>query len=168
MLTRTTVDAIERAQLPVPGRWIGREVFEPHQRSLGLVRCEACRLAYVDPRPGPKLLSAAEHGFEPAGLDIGNRARATCRAQGFAVAAELSELGPASFDAVVLHHVFEHVPDPQATLGDLAKLLSPGGTLFIEVPNRCSLRARVALPLLSQRFDVDERYRAFPIHPPHT
>jgi hypothetical protein len=36
--------------------------------------------------------------------------------------------------------------------------------VFIEVPNVGSLRARLSCPILSRRFGVDERHRAFPIH----
>src|ERR1019366_8872591 len=45
-----------------------------------------------------------------------------------------------------------------------ARLLHADGRLFIEVPNARSLRARLALPLLSRAGWFDERYRAFPIH----
>jgi 2-polyprenyl-3-methyl-5-hydroxy-6-metoxy-1,4-benzoquinol methylase len=40
----------------------------------------------------------------------------------------------ASFDALVLHHALEHVPDPVATLCRAGELLRPGGWLFVAVP----------------------------------
>jgi SAM-dependent methyltransferase len=43
-----------------------------------------------------------------------------------------------SFDAVVCTEVLEHVPDPVAALRELARLVKPGGQLFITVPF-CSL-----------------------------
>ena len=43
------------------------------------------------------------------------------------------------FDLVTLVHALEHVPDPVATLARLAKLLEPGGQIFIEVPNAASV-----------------------------
>jgi SAM-dependent methyltransferase len=39
------------------------------------------------------------------------------------------------FDLVTLFHVLEHVPMPVEFLGRCKALLSPGGTLLIEVPN---------------------------------
>lgn len=46
-----------------------------------------------------------------------------------------AKLGPASFDAVTMWHVLEHVPDPRGLLKEAAKLLRPRGLLVIEVPN---------------------------------
>jgi 2-polyprenyl-3-methyl-5-hydroxy-6-metoxy-1,4-benzoquinol methylase len=208
--------AAEHDRLPVPNRWIGQEIFEPHREALGLARC-ACGLVFVNPRPGPRLLAAfyggsgyechraaedlasreksgfvlerlqqhapgakrlldygcgggfllraaRERGFDAIGFDVGAEARRACRAQGLAVTGDPSELAPASFDVIVLHHVFEHLPDPGKTLRDLRRLLAPRGVLFLEVPNATSLRARLASPWLARRLRLDERYRAFPIH----
>lgn len=41
----------------------------------------------------------------------------------------------AAFDLVVLHQVLEHLPDPMTTLRHCARLLRPGGTLIVAVPN---------------------------------
>jgi len=43
-----------------------------------------------------------------------------------------------SFDAILCSEVLEHVPDPVAALGELARLLKPGGTLLVTAPF-CSL-----------------------------
>lgn len=61
------------------------------------------------------------------------------------VVGELDALraGPA-FDLIVLHHVLEHLPDPMTALRDCARLLKPGGTLVIQVPNLDSWQFRFA------------------------
>jgi len=54
---------------------------------------------------------------------------------------ELLEEPPAHgrFGLVTLVHALEHVAEPVATLACLAKLLEPGGQVFIEVPNAASI-----------------------------
>ena len=39
------------------------------------------------------------------------------------------------FQAVILWHVLEHLPDPAATLREIHRILRPGGWLYIAVPN---------------------------------
>jgi SAM-dependent methyltransferase len=46
------------ARLPVPGHWIGQELFEPHADALGLNRCRGCGFVFVNPRPSEALLRA--------------------------------------------------------------------------------------------------------------
>jgi SAM-dependent methyltransferase len=44
-------------------------------------------------------------------------------------------LPEASVELVVMRHVLEHTPDPQATLATIARLLRPGGRCVITIPN---------------------------------
>lgn len=41
-----------------------------------------------------------------------------------------------TFDVVFYHHVIEHVADPAASLAELARVLRPGGLIYIGTPNR--------------------------------
>ena len=45
----------------------------------------------------------------------------------------LDDLKPA-FDLVMLHHSFEHLPDPQNALAGIRRLLSSDGTALIRIP----------------------------------
>jgi 2-polyprenyl-3-methyl-5-hydroxy-6-metoxy-1,4-benzoquinol methylase len=45
------------------------------------------------------------------------------------------DLEPSSYDAIVLHHVLEHLPDPKTVLKKLEYSLKPGGVLVSISPN---------------------------------
>lgn len=44
--------------------------------------------------------------------------------------------GDRCFDVVFFHHVIEHVEDPAGSLRELARILTPGGLLYVGTPNR--------------------------------
>ena len=54
-----------------------------------------------------------------------------------------SELMENAFDVVTFWHVLEHLPRPQEVLERVQRLLSPGGWVFISLPNINSLQARL-------------------------
>jgi SAM-dependent methyltransferase len=132
------------------------------------------RIEQKVPRPG-RLLDfgagggwflerARERGWDVIGFDVGQKSVLACRARGLHITQQLDTLPPHAFDVILLHHVLEHLTAPIETLIRLRQLLSARGRLFIEVPNARSLRARLSLSALSRYANVDERYRAFPIH----
>jgi SAM-dependent methyltransferase len=57
---------------------------------------------------------------------------------------ELTEIAyeAASFDAVHIWHVLEHTTQPAATVGEIARILRPGGVLALAVPNFSSTQRR--------------------------
>jgi SAM-dependent methyltransferase len=48
---------------------------------------------------------------------------------------EMTQVGDASFASVVCSQVLEHVPDPPAAVGEMARVLQPGGALILSVPH---------------------------------
>ncbi|HMA33862.1 MAG TPA: class I SAM-dependent methyltransferase [Chloroflexia bacterium] len=48
------------------------------------------------------------------------------------------------FDTVILWHVLEHITDPAGLLREVTRILRPGGTLLVAVPNFASVEARLA------------------------
>jgi 2-polyprenyl-3-methyl-5-hydroxy-6-metoxy-1,4-benzoquinol methylase len=52
-----------------------------------------------------------------------------------------------SFDCVVAGEVIEHVPDPDAVLVELHRVLTPGGTLVVSTPNMVSWANRLLVPM---------------------
>lgn len=55
---------------------------------------------------------------------------------------ERLDLEPASYDAIVMSHVIEHLTDPLLTLKHCLRLLKPGGQVVAVTPNTRSLCAR--------------------------
>jgi 2-polyprenyl-6-hydroxyphenyl methylase / 3-demethylubiquinone-9 3-methyltransferase len=51
-------------------------------------------------------------------------------------AAELAAREPATFDVVTCMEMLEHVPEPAATVASLARLVRPGGAVFVSTINR--------------------------------
>lgn len=58
-------------------------------------------------------------------------------------AAERMPFRDAAFDLVICHHVLEHVPGLAATLGEIRRVLKPGGRFYVAVPNGYGLCDRV-------------------------
>jgi 2-polyprenyl-3-methyl-5-hydroxy-6-metoxy-1,4-benzoquinol methylase len=48
--------------LPIPGRWIGLEVFNDLADKIGLVKCRSCELIFINPRPSVERLTAFYSG----------------------------------------------------------------------------------------------------------
>ena len=63
-------------------------------------------------------------------------------------------LPPASFDALVMSEVLEHLVDPGATLKRLASLLRPGALVFASSP--CLAHHSMLRNLVQGRFDYEE------------
>jgi SAM-dependent methyltransferase len=77
-------------------------------------------------------------GWRLWGNDVSSQAIAELEYRGFrALPGRLEEvdLPPASFDAIFLKQVIEHLDAPQAVLVNAARLLRPGGYLIVETPN---------------------------------
>jgi 2-polyprenyl-6-hydroxyphenyl methylase/3-demethylubiquinone-9 3-methyltransferase len=60
-------------------------------------------------------------------------------------AEELAAAQPASFDLVTCMEMLEHVPDPAAMLGTLARLVRPGGDVMVSTLNRKPMAFAVAI-----------------------
>jgi len=85
-------------------------------------------------------------GWDVAGVDFDADAVAEGVRRGLRVAhgpVEAQRYPDESFDAVMLNHVIEHVPDPVATLAECRRIVKPGGEVLLFTPNGASLAHRV-------------------------
>lgn len=82
--------------------------------------------------------AARDAGWRASGVDLNPSAVEFGQARGLdlrAVDLEASGLEPASFDAISLFDVLEHLIDPTRTLRACTRLVKPGGIVFLYVPN---------------------------------
>ena len=86
-----------------------------------------------------KLLERMQNfGWQVTGTDFDDHAVAAARTRNLDVRAgplAAQQFAQGSFDAIVLKHVIEHVPEPVAELTLCASLLKPGGKLVLLTPN---------------------------------
>ena len=88
---------------------------------------------------------AIVRGIEPEAVHV-----AASRAKGLTVdhgffPADLGDRGP--YDIVAFNDVFEHLPSPDIAIGEVERLLKPGGSAMINLPSRNGILYRVATML---------------------
>jgi SAM-dependent methyltransferase len=98
------------------------------------------RLLDIGCNEGRGLAFYRANGFQAEGLELNGVAAASARAKGFSVYEEpLETFQPAeSYDVIVMSNVLEHFLDIQQALGDVRRLLSDGGEVWISLPNNRS------------------------------
>ena len=85
------------------------------------------------------------HGWNTMGIEPNNTARKIAVEQNNVNAfpeGQLEEMPDASFDVISLWHVLEHISDLHKRMAEIRRLIKPGGTIFIAVPNASSYDAK--------------------------
>lgn len=106
----------------------------------------AGRLLDAGAAGGDFVAEAVAQGYEAWGVELtpgfARRAREKLGVDVRTGTLEDVEVEPGSLDTVTMWHVLEHVPHPVTALANVARALSPGGVLAVEVPNFGSAVAR--------------------------
>ncbi|MEO1253026.1 MAG: class I SAM-dependent methyltransferase [Pseudomonadota bacterium] len=107
------------------------EVFWLPAASGGAILDVGCGAGY-------QMQRMASLGWDVSGVDFDEAAVANARSRGLDVKlGSVSDQGfPENhFDAVVMSHVIEHVPDPRAVIAECHRILKPGGRFVCSTPN---------------------------------
>jgi len=103
---------------------------------VGTLRPPVGRWLDVGFGSGALLTTAAEFGYEVAGIDLREQNVRLMRDAGYDVRiAELDDYQAAPFDVVSMADVLEHMPFPKRALRRAWELLAPAGLLFLSMPN---------------------------------
>ena len=84
---------------------------------------------------GDFLSQAKQNGWQIIGVEPNEKARNIALQKGVTYIGHTSELEDHSVDVITMWHVLEHVPDVNAQIKELKRLLKPTGTIVIAVPN---------------------------------
>jgi SAM-dependent methyltransferase len=95
------------------------------------------RLLDIGCNEGRGLKIFARNGFQVEGLELSEEAATVARATGFTVhTCDIGDFEPTDlYDVAVLSNVLEHSLDPGQMLRDAARVLKPGGEIWISCPN---------------------------------
>ncbi len=91
---------------------------------------------------GDFLAVAKANGWDTTGIEPSEKARAIAMSKGVAFGGNLLEVKDHSFDVITMWHVLEHVPDVEAEITELKRILKPDGVIVIAVPNFKSYDAK--------------------------
>ena len=110
-----------------------------HIRAFRDVLAPARRILDVGAGSGEFAFLMRELGHDVTGIEPNAGYAAWCRDE-LGLDVRTAHLGPdlfppASFDLIRLNHVLEHLNDPVRYLAIIAAWLTPGGRLYVEVPN---------------------------------
>jgi SAM-dependent methyltransferase len=127
--------------------WLVRVTAARRVRFLVRRLPKPARILDVGCGRGTLLSAFADRGFEAHGFELSPQAAefADSRAH-IKIGEELADAQyPAGFfDMVIVWHVLEHLKHPDQVIEEIRRILKPGGTLIISVPNFSSWQARWA------------------------
>jgi SAM-dependent methyltransferase len=116
--------------------WIGRagpleKILSRFVDSPGEMLDYGCNVGYT-------MQIFQDVGWKVRGVDLNPSVIEDARRRGFsATHSRLEDAGfeDNTFDLITMTHILEHLPEPEMSLGEVRRVLKPGGLLLIAVPN---------------------------------
>jgi SAM-dependent methyltransferase/predicted RNA-binding Zn-ribbon protein involved in translation (DUF1610 family) len=126
---------------------LARKIMLNWKRRLIINTCQLSKGTLLDIGSGTGHFIAAmkEAGWIVKGIEINEKARefSISRFDLEVLSQEhLSSLPSSSFDCITLWHVLEHLHEPNKYASELVRLLKPGGTCIVAIPNCASFDAK--------------------------
>jgi len=91
---------------------------------------------------GDFLVVAKTAGWNITGIEPSTQAKKLAQSKGVTLADDLASIPDHSKDVITMWHVLEHVPDVQAQIAELKRILKTDGVLIVAVPNYKSYDAQ--------------------------
>lgn len=91
---------------------------------------------------GDFLIEAKNQGWKVFGFEPNFNARRKAKEKGVELKEEIQYYSNTQFDVITLWHVLEHIPNLFETIEQLSKMVKPGGSLIVAVPNFKSYDAK--------------------------
>jgi 2-polyprenyl-3-methyl-5-hydroxy-6-metoxy-1,4-benzoquinol methylase len=104
------------------------------------------RLLDVGCGTGGLLQAAASASWHVEGIDVSNKAAEHVKNLGFEVfcgTLEKAQFPDNSFDVVTASELLEHVPSPRLLVGEIARILRPGGLFWTTTPHARGISGRL-------------------------
>jgi 2-polyprenyl-3-methyl-5-hydroxy-6-metoxy-1,4-benzoquinol methylase len=84
---------------------------------------------------GDFLAVARTAGWDITGIEPSDKARSIAKDKGVVFVENLEEIKDHSYDVITMWHVLEHVPDVEAQIAQLKRIVKPDGVIIVAVPN---------------------------------
>lgn len=128
---------------------LGRLFGNIHWEILQILQSiQATTVLEIGPGNGSLLYFLKDHGFEVVGVEMDSNCVNRMRKKGVVcylgdLKDVIDRIGSKKFDAIIMCHVFEHLYHPKETLISIYNLLNEQGIIYINIPNRCSMEAKM-------------------------
>jgi len=91
---------------------------------------------------GDFLAVAKASGWDIVGIEPNEKAKQIAESKGVVFMGGLEAIADESYDVITMWHVLEHVPDVDAQISELKRIIKPDGVIIIAVPNYKSYDAQ--------------------------